>query len=164
MVYRSMGVLFENSKGTIVFTEYHENAGNWNYQLINIHTYNNISEPLINDFIEQFNLHFKVSMITIYTAEYRFIVNGASVAASTTLPIITDLPAIDIQLGGSGEFYKSAAEKLGMTDYKMTAEEKAICIGFMGILRWREEYNFLSSVTGASRNSIGGAIWLGQEA
>jgi anhydro-N-acetylmuramic acid kinase len=34
----------------------------------------------------------------------------------------------------------------------------------MGILRWREEYNFLSSTTGAKRSSIGGAIWLGQEA
>jgi len=33
----------------------------------------------------------------------------------------------------------------------------------MGILRWREEYNFLSSDTGASRSSIGGAVWLGQE-
>jgi anhydro-N-acetylmuramic acid kinase len=46
----------------------------------------------------------------------------------------------------------------------MTDLNKTICVAFMGILRWREEYNFLSSVTGASRSSIGGAVWLGQEA
>jgi len=29
------------------------------------------------------------------------------------------------------------------------------------VLRWREEYNVLSSVTGSKRNSVGGALWLG---
>jgi len=31
------------------------------------------------------------------------------------------------------------------------------------VLRWREEDTVMSSVTGASRNSIGGAVWIGQE-
>jgi len=34
----------------------------------------------------------------------------------------------------------------------------------MGVLRWREENNVMSSVTGAERDSIGGAVWIGQEA
>ena len=42
--------------------------------------------------------------------------------------------------------------------------KEALIMAFLGILRWREQYTVLSSVTGASRNSIGGALWLGTEA
>ncbi len=42
--------------------------------------------------------------------------------------------------------------------------KEAIIIGLLGVLRWREQYTVLSSVTGAARNSIGGALWLGTEA
>jgi anhydro-N-acetylmuramic acid kinase len=39
-----------------------------------------------------------------------------------------------------------------------------LIMALIGVLRWREESNVLASVTGASRNSIGGAVWVGQEA
>lgn len=42
--------------------------------------------------------------------------------------------------------------------------KEAIIMALIGILRWREENNVLGSVTGASRSSIGGAVWIGQEA
>lgn len=42
--------------------------------------------------------------------------------------------------------------------------KEALIMALLGVLRWREQYTVLSSVTGALRNSIGGALWLGTEA
>ncbi len=42
--------------------------------------------------------------------------------------------------------------------------KEALIMALIGILRWREEYNVLSTATGARRNSINGAVWIGQEA
>ena len=47
----------------------------------------------------------------------------------------------------------------GLIDFK-----EALAMALIGVLRWREENNVLGSVTGAARNSIGGAVWMGQEA
>lgn len=46
-----------------------------------------------------------------------------------------------------------------IVDYK-----EALIMALLGILRWREQNTILSSVTGAVRDSIGGAVWMGQEA
>ncbi|MCW3109351.1 MAG: hypothetical protein JWQ09_3857 [Segetibacter sp.] len=42
--------------------------------------------------------------------------------------------------------------------------KEALVMALIGVLRWREEYNVLDTVTGARRSSIGGAVWIGQEA
>ncbi len=42
--------------------------------------------------------------------------------------------------------------------------KEALIMALLGVLRWREEYTVLSSVTGARKNSIGGALWLGTDA
>jgi anhydro-N-acetylmuramic acid kinase len=42
--------------------------------------------------------------------------------------------------------------------------KEALIMALLGILRWREENTVMASVTGASRSSIGGAVWIGQEA
>jgi len=49
-------------------------------------------------------------------------------------------------------------------DENLVKYKEAMIMAFMGVLRWRQEYNVLSSVTGAARDSIGGALWIGQEA
>lgn len=165
MVYRALGVLFSDSGYSIAFAEFHENAGVWTFELKANHSYstgNSIS--LIEKFIEENNLQYKVALITVHAESTGVLFSGASIAAVTGLPVITDLSTLDLELGGNGEFYSTASKRLGISDQNIADLNKAICVAFMGILRWREEYNFLSSVTGASRSSIGGAIWLGQEA
>jgi anhydro-N-acetylmuramic acid kinase len=49
-------------------------------------------------------------------------------------------------------------------DENLVKYKEALIMAFIGILRWRQENNVLSSVTGAARDSIGGALWTGQEA
>lgn len=48
-------------------------------------------------------------------------------------------------------------------DEQLAQYKEALIMALIGVLRWREEYNVLSSVTGAVRNSVGGAMWMGQE-
>jgi hypothetical protein len=165
MVYRALGVLFSATGYSIAFSEFHENAGVWTYELKTDRSYptgNSVS--LIEKFIEENNLQYQVALITVHAESQDVLFSGPSIAAVTGLPVITDLSALDSELGGNGEFYSTVSKKLGILDENLTDLNKTICIAFMGILRWREEYNFLSSVTGASRSSIGGAVWLGQEA
>ncbi|MGV3527615.1 MAG: anhydro-N-acetylmuramic acid kinase [Flavisolibacter sp.] len=49
-------------------------------------------------------------------------------------------------------------------DEKLVQYKEALIMAFIGVLRWRQEYNVLSTVTGAERSSIGGALWMGGEA
>lgn len=43
-------------------------------------------------------------------------------------------------------------------DYK-----EAIIMALLAVLRWREENTVINEITGATRPSIGGAVWMGQE-
>ena len=45
----------------------------------------------------------------------------------------------------------------GLCNYK-----EALVMAFLGVLRWREEPTVFSSVTGASIDSVGGALWKGR--
>jgi anhydro-N-acetylmuramic acid kinase len=51
-----------------------------------------------------------------------------------------------------------------IAENNIVSYKEALIMGLLGVLRWREENTVLASVTGASRNSIGGAVWIGQEA
>ncbi|MCB9064847.1 MAG: anhydro-N-acetylmuramic acid kinase [Chitinophagales bacterium] len=51
--------------------------------------------------------------------------------------------------------------ELVIPDEKTVQFKEAIVMALIGVLRWREETNVLSSVTGASRDSISGALWMG---
>jgi anhydro-N-acetylmuramic acid kinase len=45
-------------------------------------------------------------------------------------------------------------------DDKLVNYKEALIMGLLGVLRWREDVTTLASVTGASRNSVGGALWI----
>lgn len=49
---------------------------------------------------------------------------------------------------------------LVIPDPNVVKFKEALVMALIGALRWREEVNVLNSVTGASRDSVGGAIWL----
>ncbi len=49
-------------------------------------------------------------------------------------------------------------------DAQLVAYKEALIMALLGVLRWRQAYTTLPSVTGAARGSIGGALWIGQEA
>ena len=165
MVYRTIGALFSQHGLSLAFAEFHENAGRWSFELIENKNYSTEAiNSLIEKFIEEKQLQYRVALITTHSETDGVLFRGAAIAATTGLPVITDLSALDIELGGNGDFFTTASEKLGLAKEDLNELNKTICVSFMGILRWREEYNFLSSHTGARRSSIGGAIWLGQEA
>jgi anhydro-N-acetylmuramic acid kinase len=76
---------------------------------------------------------------------------------------------------GGGTFNKFLIERIKnhlqelkveviLPDENLIKYKEALIMALIGVLRWREENNVLSSVTGASRNSIGGAVWIGQKA
>lgn len=164
MIYRVIGVNGEMKAVTIVFAEFHENAGTWNYEIKTSLVYALGDKRIsLKGFIEDNNLQYQVALITIQ-ADASVLSSGAAIAAETGLPVITDLQAMDKALGGNGEFLSFTTAKLSIQTKEMNEVNRAVCVAFMGILRWREEYNFLSSATGASRSSIGGALWMGQEA
>ncbi len=87
--------------------------------------------------------------------------DGAAVAAITGVNVVSDFRNINLALEGKGEPVFALAESL------LTAPEgihhDAFYAAFFALLRWREENNLHAADTGALRNSIGGAVWVGQE-
>ena len=63
------------------------------------------------------------------------------------------------------ELIRTQLEPLGIlaeaADERTIEFKEALVMALLGVLRWREEETVLSSVTGASRSSVGGALWMG---
>lgn len=80
-------------------------------------------------------------------------------------------PKLLITGGGANNSFlvsriKAALEpmQVEVPDKNIIDYKEALIMGLIGILRWREENNVFAANTGAVRNSIGGAVWIGQEA
>jgi len=58
-------------------------------------------------------------------------------------------------------FKKKSKAKIIIPDDKTIQFKEALIFAFLGLRRMRAEYNCLQSVTGATRNSIGGSVSLG---
>lgn len=74
------------------------------------------------------------------------LVSGGGAHNSYFMDCLNDHPTLSFELPNKN-----------LIDFK-----EALCIAFAGLLRLRKEPNFLHSVTGADRDSIGGAIYLGK--
>ena len=156
MVYKVIGLMSGSSLDglDIAFTEFHENAGKWNYEILQadcyyytdewitrlknavslsaldyqlLHTaYGHYLGQQVNKFIEENNLQYNVSLISSHghttfhvpskkmTAQLG---DGAAIAAETQLPVVTDLRALDLALGGQGAPIVPIGEKLLLGDY-----------------------------------------------
>lgn len=53
------------------------------------------------------------------------------------------------------------AIEIDVPDHATVQYKEALIMALLGVLRWREEETVIQSVTGASRASVGGALWLG---
>jgi anhydro-N-acetylmuramic acid kinase len=60
-------------------------------------------------------------------------------------------------------FLSSKQIEVVIPDADLIQYKEALIMALIAVLRWREEVNLLSSVSGASRSSIGGALWMGQD-
>lgn len=87
--------------------------------------------------------------------------DGAAVAALTGVNVVSDFRAINLALEGKGEPVFALAESLLAAPEGINHD--AFYAAFFALLRWREENNLHAADTGALRNSIGGAVWVGQE-
>ena len=141
------------------------------YQLLHIE-YGHYTGQQVNKFIEENQLQYKVAVIAshghtaFYIPENKLTVqlgDGAAIAALTGLPVVTDFFSIDAALSGTERSWDLLQQKFA--DESVQSEmNKPMLYAFMGVLRWREEYNVFAAESGASRNTVGGALWMGQDA
>lgn len=61
------------------------------------------------------------------------------------------------------EELKALQVEVILPEKELIEYKEALVMALIGVLRWREENNVMSSVTGAVRSSVGGALWMGQE-
>lgn len=156
MVYRAIGLMSGSSLDglDIVFAEFQENGGKWNYEIIAADCYpyttewtNRLKEAAtssalqyqllhadyghflgkqVNRFIEENDLYYKVALIashghTVFHLPEKGMTaqvgDGAAIAAETKLPVVSDLRALDVALGGQGAPIVPIGEKLLLGEY-----------------------------------------------
>ncbi len=62
------------------------------------------------------------------------------------------------------DLLKTKEIEVVVPDENTVRYKEAVIMALIGILRWREEATTFTTVTGASQSSIGGTLWLGNEA
>lgn len=55
------------------------------------------------------------------------------------------------------------AMEVEIPDLSTIQYKEALIMALLGVLRWREEDTVMQTVTGASRSSVGGALWMGAD-
>jgi 1,6-anhydro-N-acetylmuramate kinase len=125
-------------------------------------------------FIEAKNLFHKVHFIVWHGYQISFepgqsfIAGNPSVIATVcNLPVISHINTHDLSVGGNGNFSNNRfienklapnnffIDNENLSQYKINVE-----ISIMGVYRWREENNIFAKDTGASRDTVNGALWM----
>lgn len=153
-----------------------------------------INEPLLEKLngLDYYKLGYPKSLANSFGTDIVFpLIKNANLSTEDSLCTYTEHIALQIKNSLESQFSNAAIQKLMITgggafnkflinriskqlqkiNFEIYVPEddvviykEALIMALLGVLRWREQYTVLSSVTGALRNSIGGALWLGTEA
>lgn len=129
---------------------------------------NSFGTEIIFPLIKDFGLSTEDSIAT-------YVEHIAVQIKNVLLPYFSNVELQQLMITGGGAFNKYLIERISKQLHGINFEifipedevviyKEALIMALLGTLRWREQYTVLSSVTGASRNSIGGAMWIGTEA
>ncbi len=132
---------------------------------------NDFGTGVVFPLIESFNLATADALKT-YTEH---IVQQVVYAINGMNAVATSQSSAQLLITGGGAFNVFLVERIADTLKPFSIEvvipnsdlinyKEALIMALLGVLRWREEDTVMRSVTGALRNSIGGAVWIGQEA
>lgn len=135
---------------------------------------NDFGTEIIYPTIKSFAIDIKDAMRT-YAEHIVFQIKNSIAGCELQInKMVRDSKEKKLLITGGGAFNKFLIKRLEqelasivvvtIPDADIINYKEALIMALIGTLRWREEYNILSSVTGAKRNSIGGALWLGTEA
>ena len=136
---------------------------------------NDFGTDVIYPVIKKYGLPVEDELRTYVEHIAQQIKNAIAASRPTNNEQRTTSPAPQLLATGGGALNLFLMERIGARLNELAVEvvvphkklvnyKEALIMALMGVLRWREEYNVMASVTGASRNTINGAIWLGNEA
>jgi len=129
---------------------------------------NSFGTDIIYPLIKEFNLSTEDALCT-------YVEHVALQIKNALIPSFTNTQMQKVMITGGGAFNKYLIKRIETHLQEINFEifipadevviyKEALIMALLGTLRWREQYTVLASVTGAARNSIGGALWLGTEA
>ncbi|HYK45104.1 MAG TPA: anhydro-N-acetylmuramic acid kinase, partial [Parafilimonas sp.] len=135
---------------------------------------NDLGTDVVHPLIKSFNLAPQDALRT-YTEHIAFQVGRSIVDLIEENNIKHQTSNVKLLVTGGGAFNDFLMHQLGevvrpmnveivIPDVEVVKYKEALVMALLGVLRWREENTVMASVTGAKRSSIGGAVWIGQEA
>jgi anhydro-N-acetylmuramic acid kinase len=131
------------------------------------HSFGRFIGEAVQTFITENGLDFKVQLIGMLgypvNAAAAELGSGAAVAAITGINTVDGFNAVNHALGGNGADLFAITRQL-LPETVTDEFSAALQVALLAVLRWREENNSSAAATGASRDCIGGAVWIGQEA
>lgn len=132
---------------------------------------NDFGTDVVYPIIRQTNIHLPDALRTFVEHICRQIKHSISGLTATSKPKDGKFTLMATGGGAHNSFLVQRLKDLLAPNVDVVVPEKkiidykeALVMALIGVLRWREENNVMASVTGSLRDSIGGAIWIGQEA